>query len=203
MHFGEYMLNQCNNVGRKTTALTKLCKFISLDRLKVLIKAFTESQFGYYPLTWMFCRRHSNIHLYEKAVRVAYSDNQSSFKHLLKKDCSVFLHHRNLRSFGIEIYKVKSNIVTLIMSELFEKHNLKYDFSHWQSLFTSQYVNTVAYGLKSLKYFAGKVWSIVPFGTRNIVSLEELSIKIKSWKPDKCPCSLWLTYIHEIGHILC
>ena len=79
----------------------------------------------------MFCGRVSNNrinHSYEIAIRVAYSDDQSSFKHLLKKDCSVSVHHRNIRSFGIEIYKVKNNILTPKMSELLEKRMT--DFMH-------------------------------------------------------------------------
>ena len=47
------------------------------------------------------------------------------------------------------------------MSELFEKRNLNYDLRS-QTDFSLHSVNTGAYGLKSLKYFAGKVWSIVP-----------------------------------------
>ena len=48
------------------------------------------------------------------------------------------------------------------MSELFEKRNLNYNLRS-QTDFSLYSVNTVAYSLKSLKYFAGKVWNIVPF----------------------------------------
>ena len=41
----------------------------------------------------------------------------------VKKDCLVS-HHRNIRSFAIEKYKVKNNISTTTMLELFEKRNL-------------------------------------------------------------------------------
>ena len=41
----------------------------------------------------------------------------------VKKDCLVS-HHRNICSFAIEKYKVKKNISTTKMLELFEKHNL-------------------------------------------------------------------------------
>ena len=46
-------------------------------------------------------------------------------------------------------------------------------------------IYNVAYGLKSLIYFSGKVWGIVPFEIRNTISLEEFSNKIRkleTWK---------------------
>ena len=144
----------------------------------------------------MFCGRKSNKrvnHLHERALRIVYNDNQSSFENLLTKDRSVSIHHRNIRSF--EIYNVKNNMSTPIMSELFEKRNLNYNLRS-QTDFLFHSVNTVAYGLKSLKYFAGKVWSIAPFEIRNTVSLEEFSAKIKSWRPENCPCRVCLTYMY-------
>ena len=89
--------------------------------------SFIESQLEYCLLVWMFCGGKSNNrtnHLHKRVLRIVYNDYQSPFENLLKKDCSVSIHHRNIRSFAIEIYKVKSNMSTLIMSELFEKHNL-------------------------------------------------------------------------------
>ena len=56
------------------------------------MKSFIESQFGYCPLVWMFCGRKSNNstnHLHEKALRIVYNGNQSSFENLLRKDLSV------------------------------------------------------------------------------------------------------------------
>ena len=176
---------------------------MSLERRRTLMKSFIESQFGYCPLVWMFCGRKSNNrinHLHERALRIVYNDNQSSFENLLRKDRSVSIHHRNIRSFAIEIYKIKNNMSTPIMSELFEKRNLNYNLRS-QTDFSLHSVNTVVYGLKSLKYFAGKVWSIVPFEIRNARSLEEFSAKIKSWRPENCPCRACLTYIHQVGYI--
>ena len=86
------------------------------------------------------------------------------------KDRSVPVHYRNIRSFATEIYKIKNNMLTSIMSELFEKRNLNYNL-HSQTDFLLHSVNTVAYGFKSPKYFTRKVWSFVPFKIRNAISL--------------------------------
>ena len=146
----------------------------------------------------MFCGRKSNNcinHLHERALRIVYNDNQSCFENLLRKDRSVSIHHRNIRSFAIEIYKIKNNMSTPIMLELFEKRNLNYNLrSHTD--FSLHSVNTFAYGLKSLKYFAGKVWDIVPFEIRNATSIEEFSAKIKCFRPENCP-----RVVHQVGYI--
>ena len=132
----------------------------------------------------MFCGRKSNNrinHLHERALRIVYNDNQSSFENLLRKDRSASIHHRNIRSFAIEIYKVKNNKSTPIMSELCR--NLNYNL-HLQTDFSLHSVNTV-----------------VPFEIKNVKSLEEFSSKIKSWRPENCPCRVCLNYIHQVGYI--
>ena len=63
------------------------------------------------------------------------------------------------------------------MSELFEK-NLKYDLCSQTDL-SLHCINTIVNVLKSLEYFAGKVWNIVPFEISNAACLEEFSTKIK------------------------
>ena len=47
------------------------------------------------------------------------TDNESTFEDLLKKDNSVSMHHKNIRLLGREMYKVKNNLSTHFMSEIF------------------------------------------------------------------------------------
>ena len=57
---------------------------------EVLIKAFIISQFIFCPLIWMLLRktlnnRINNIPIYERALRLTFKNNQSSFKEFLEK----------------------------------------------------------------------------------------------------------------------
>ena len=45
--------------------------------------------------------------IHERALRIAYKDNASSFENLLIMDNSVTVHQRNLQLLKIEIYKTK------------------------------------------------------------------------------------------------
>ena len=106
MKFDEYTLTQCKKAGRKIKALERVCTYLSLERRRTLMKAFIESQFAYCPLIWMFCQRSSNTrinHLHERALRIVYNDNESTFEDLLKKDNSLSIHHKNIRLLGIEL----------------------------------------------------------------------------------------------------
>ena len=82
------------------------------------MKAFIESQFAYCPF---FSQRSSNTrinHPHERASKIVYND-VSTLEDLLKKGYSVSIHHKNIRFFGIELYKVKNNLSTHLMSEVF------------------------------------------------------------------------------------
>ena len=66
-----------------------------------------------------------------------------TINHLLK----IYLGISYRYSFAIEIYKIKNNMSTPMMSELFEKHDLNYDLRPKRD-FSLHSVNAVAYGLK-------------------------------------------------------
>ena len=77
----------------------RVSKYMSTERLVVIMKAFIESQFNYCPLVWMFHSKKLQSRLdklHERALRVAYKDDISSFEDLLKKDNTFNLHDRNL-----------------------------------------------------------------------------------------------------------
>ena len=99
-----YVLKQVE----KLTALTRLVSFLTIEKRRLLMKAFIESQFNYSPLVWMFHSRklHNKINkIHERSLRIVYNDDSSSFEELPSKDNSVSIHHRNIQSLAIEMYK--------------------------------------------------------------------------------------------------
>ena len=57
--------------------------------------------------------------LHERTLRITNGDRSSSFQDLLKKDNSVFIHHRNIQVLPTEMFEGKNNIAREIMTELF------------------------------------------------------------------------------------
>ena len=95
---------------------------MTIEHRKILMKAFIESQFGYCPLVWMCCNQSYNNcinHLHERALRIVYNGNMSSFEDLLQRNQSVSIHHRNICLLKIELYEARNNISSHRMNELF------------------------------------------------------------------------------------
>ena len=113
---------------------------------------------------------------------------------------SVSIHHKNIRLLSIELYKVKHNLSNQVMSGLFNLRNINYDFRS-QTDFELVPIYITDYGARSLRYFAPKIWNIVPIDIRNSNSLSEFTTKIKSWKPVTCPCNLCRTFVGQVGYI--
>ena len=51
---------KCKKASQKIHALVRISNYMNEDKLKTVVKAFIESQFGYCPLVWMFRSRTLN-----------------------------------------------------------------------------------------------------------------------------------------------
>ena len=101
-------------------------------------------------------------HLHERALRIIYKDNSSSFENLLEKDGSYSIHHRNIQSLATELFKIKTKVSNDIIYDIFNIREIKYNLRS-QTDFSGHCVNTNKFGINSLKFFATKVWEIAPF----------------------------------------
>ena len=100
------------------------------DKLKLILKSFMESQFGYCPLVWMLHSRKLNNRinrLHESRLCVVYKDQKLTFDELLRKGNSFTIHHRNLQKLAIEMYKIEKNLSPSIMSTVFPRHLIPYN----------------------------------------------------------------------------
>ena len=203
LNFNEHVSKLCKKGNQKLHALARVSRFLSKDKLRILMKTFIESQFNYCPLVWMFHNRTINNkinRLHERALRIVYEDDKLSFQELLDKDDAVKIHDRNLQRLAVEMYKVKNNLSPLPMQELFKDQAQIYDLRQnrcWQV----PDVKTVAYGTETIRYRGPKTWELLPSDIKNAQSLVEFKAKIKKWKPKGCACRLCINYVYHYGFV--
>ena len=95
----EHINKICKIINKKLNALHRTGSHMSLEKRKMLLRTFIESQFSYCPLIWMFHSMTLNNkinRLHEKALRIVYGDFKSKFDELLEKDDFVSIHHLKL-----------------------------------------------------------------------------------------------------------
>ena len=103
---------------------------MSFEKRKLLLKAFDESQFGYCPLTWMFHGRKANSkinHIHERTLRIVYKNNVLSSEELIELDQSFKMHHRNIQSLAIGLFKIKNDLSVTMMNDIFQPRAVSYN----------------------------------------------------------------------------
>ena len=173
LNFEEHTTRLCNKASHKLSALARISSYMSICQRRRIMKAFISSQFGYCPLVWLFCSRNANNRMnriQERALRIVYNDKISSYSDLLERDNSVTIHSRNLQVLATEIFKVKHNLASPVMNEVFGLSESRYNLRK-STVFQSRRIRTQNYGLSSLAYLAPKIWQLVPEEIKNSVSL--------------------------------
>ena len=77
LNFKNHLSVICNKVRRKTNALGRIANYMSLEKRRIAMKTFIESQLNYCPLIWIFYSGTINKkinHLHGRALRIVYSD---------------------------------------------------------------------------------------------------------------------------------
>ena len=122
LSFKNHVKTLCKKASQKLHALARISIYMEPEKLKLLMKTFVMSQFSYCSLIWMFYDRNLNNkinRIHERALRIAYKDNVSTFEKLLEMDNSVTVHQRNLQLLMVEIYKTKYNLNPSFMKQIF------------------------------------------------------------------------------------
>ena len=135
-------------------ALSRVAKYMTKDKLRIVMNSFIISQFGYCPLVWMFHSRGVNnriIKIHERTLWLVYKDDKTTFEELLMKDKSFTIHDRNLQVLATEIYQVINNISPAITNSIFQIKKTPYNLRGGINLCTNN-VKTIKYGTETLSF---------------------------------------------------
>ena len=92
---------------------------------------------------------------------LAYTDFSSSFSERLEQDKSGTIHHRNLQTLAYEIFKVKNNMASEILTEIFPQKKSNYSLRNSTAL-QARSIKTVMYGSETIYSLGIKIWDILP-----------------------------------------
>ena len=102
---------------------------MELPKRRLLLNAFFKAQFNCCPVVCMFHSRSLNNkinRLHERCLRIIYNNKHSNFDVLLEKDNSVSIHHNNIHSYAIKMYKVANGMSPEIMKDVFQIRNISH-----------------------------------------------------------------------------
>ena len=119
----------------------------------------------------------------------------------MKKDDGVTIHHRNIQSLAIELYKFKKGLSVNIMNDIFTDRNYCGPELRTQADFSIPLVKTVYKGDDWLRHLGPLIWKIVPQELKEAHTLEIFKCGIKKWIPKNCPCRLCKEYIQGLGYL--
>ena len=198
LNFEEHITTLLKESNKKLHALMRIKKYMTQDKLRLILKTFIESQFNYCPLVWMCHSRDLNNRinkLHERALRLVYGNDTLSFKELLELDKSFTIHERNLQKLATEMYKVKHDLCPKPFQDLFTP------VVRGKNEWVTPKVVSVNRGIETIRYRGPTTWRLVPKEIQESESLFIFKERIRNWKPVGCTCRLCKTYINELGYL--
>ena len=149
LNFNSHIHDICEKAGQKLNAMFRITPYIDFAKKRLLVNAFFYSQLNYCQLVWMCHNQTNNNKLSPwKILRLIYNDKKSSFKDLLEKGGSVSIHHRDLRTLAVELFKVFKGLSLVIFAEAFPvRQQSQYNMRNY-SYFAMPRAKTVNHGLE-------------------------------------------------------
>ena len=90
-----------------------------------------------------------------------YGDYKSKFDELLEKDSFFNIHHSNIQTLAIEIFKFLDGLSPQIMNDVFQVKSPALYYLRDKNELYSRNPKTVADRTGSVSFMAPKIWSIV------------------------------------------
>ena len=201
--FENHINSICKKASQKLNAFARIAPYMNTQKRRAIMKSFVTSQFSYCPLIWMFHSRRLNNKInsiHERALRITYQDNASTFEELLNKDNSVSIRHRNVQVLATEMFKIHRGLSPEILRETFVPKTSSYNLRK-SNTFKKCKVHSVYHGTESLSFLGPKIWDLVPVELKLSETLFSFKLRIRNWVPFECPCRICKTYLQQVGFL--
>ena len=88
LNFDLHISDICKKAAKQINVLSRLSQYLTTETKLLIYKSFVRSNFGYCPVVWHFCSKTSTDKMEKlqyRALRLVYSDFDSSYESLLKE----------------------------------------------------------------------------------------------------------------------
>ena len=102
----------------------------------------------------MFCSRQTNNminKIFERVLRIVLNDHCRDFETIFRNMNGITIHHRNIQTLMIEIFKIKYDLPPPIMESVLNRRTICYNFKNFQE-FQLERKRTAFYGLETISY---------------------------------------------------
>ena len=99
--------------------------------------------------------------IHERDLRIVLNDNISDFETMLQNMYDITIHHRNIQTLLIDLFKIKHNLAPPVMNSMLNRRTICYNFTNLQE-FQSERKRTESYGLATISYHSPQLAKILP-----------------------------------------
>ncbi len=192
LKFQKHVDNICENASRQINMLLRLSRRLEAPSKRVIYDSFITANFSYCPLVWMMCGKVNSDkieNLQYRALKFVYNEYDATYSELMEMAGVNSLLIGRMRRLAIEVFKCVHKISPNYVCEMFEIHNVNYDFRDPFPLQQRSY-KTITHGRRTFSYMGSKLWNDLPNDIKCITSIEEFRSMMKKWDGD-CPCRDW------------
>ena len=111
INFDEYVKNLCSKANNKLKALVRASPYMIVEKKKKNADEFIFSTHSSTTARLSHSLRNNDIirNVHKRFVRLICNNKNSSYEELLTIDDSVSIHHRNIKAFATDLYKIKNS----------------------------------------------------------------------------------------------
>ena len=105
--------------AKQINVLFRLSNYLNIETKLLIYKSLVRSNFSYCPLVWHFCSKSSTDKMEKlqyRALRLVYSDFDSSYEDLLKNADMNTLQLTRLRKIAWEAFKNLNKLLTYLLA---------------------------------------------------------------------------------------
>ena len=155
-----------------------------------LYNSFVMSHFNYCNVVWHFCGMENTIKLeklQKRALRVIFNDYKADYETLLQRSKCPLLYVSRLRCIAVETFKNVHKLNPEFLHDMVDIKETEHDL-RGGVLLNQPRVNTVTFGLQSIRYEGARIWNLLPKDMKNTDSLDVFKARLKSWNGFTCKC---------------